>query len=92
MATDLVTPVVNAWMNYVFGDAAIAGIVILAFLVLWGLKQGWSGEVFIVLLIPMIFLLAIPTAGIAGLGTVYAVVVIIAGIILGLAIWKLLGR
>lgn len=92
MAVDLVTPVVDAWMNYVFGDIAIAGIIILTFLVLWGLKQGWSGEVFIVLLIPMIFLLAVPAGGLAGLTTVYVIILVIAGIIIGLGIWKLFGR
>ena len=92
MATDLVTPVVDAWMNYVFGDAAMAGIIILFFLILWGLKQGWSGEVFIVLLIPMIFLLAVPAAGMEGLTVVFTILLVLGGVIIGLAIWKLMGR
>ena len=92
MAVDLVTPVVDAWMNYVFGDVAIAGIMLLFFLILWGLRQGWSGEVFIVLLIPMIFLLAVPASGITGLTTVYAILIILSGIIIGLAVVKLIGR
>jgi hypothetical protein len=83
MAVDIIGTTAQYWMDYVFGSPLIAGIIILFFITLWGLRMGWSFETFIVLYIPLIFLLTLSSVGIA-ISPIWGFIVIGIGCAIGL--------
>lgn len=90
MAVDIIATTAQYWMNYVFGsNVLIAGVIVMFFIMLWGMKQGWNMETFVVLFVPLIFLIALPPDfggwGI-GFSMLWGLIVIGAGLIIGYAI------
>lgn len=84
MAVDIIGTTAWYWSNYIFGSPLIAGIVVLFFLILWGVRMGWSIDVFIVLLVPMIFLLTIVPATGIDITSVWGIVILMGGGLIGL--------
>ena len=91
MAVDLISPIVNAWSNYVFGSPIIAGLVFMFFIMLWGMRRGWSLETFIALFIPLLAILTMPAIGIEPV-SIIGIIIIGLGILIALGIISLIKR
>jgi len=61
--SDLITPFVDAWVNNVFGDSFIAGIFFILFFTIWGVKNGWGLDMFIIAIVPLVFIMSLPISG-----------------------------
>ena len=92
MAVDIIGTTAQYWLDYVFGsNVIIAGIVVLFFLILWGVRMGWGFETMLVIFIQLIFLIALPaTSGgwDIGFSTIFGLLVIIASLAFGYIIIK----
>jgi hypothetical protein len=91
MAVDLIAPFVNAWSNYVFGSPIIAGLVFMFFIMLWGMRRGWSLEIFIALFIPLLAILAMPSIGIVPV-SILGIIIIGLGVLIALGLISLIKR
>lgn len=86
---DYIGEVAGHWIQYVFGSALIGGIVIMFFIALWGLKRNWSLDMYIVVCIPIIFLMTTNAFGNVFEPGIIAIVLVLAGIIIALGLIKL---
>jgi len=55
--TGLASTVAQYWVEYVFGSSTYAGIFLITAIILLGLKKGWSLDIYLVLLVPLAFLM-----------------------------------
>ena len=86
--SDLITLVVDNWVNYVFGSAIIAGLVILAAFLFYAVKNNWSIDATLVVGIPLVSILAamlLPK-------WVFVIALIAIGTIIGLAFLKIINK
>lgn len=78
----------NNWINYIFGSQLIAGVIILGFFMLWGVRQGWSLEGYIVVLTPLI---AITSAFLLP-DYMFALTLFALGFLIGFGLLKIINR
>lgn len=88
--TDFITPVVDAWVNNVFGTPFLAGIIFMFFIILWGVKRGWTLDMFTVILVPFVFIMALPAVGAVLPPILWVVIIIIMSIVVGLGLVRVI--
>lgn len=85
MSFSLVEGVVNNYITYMFGSPEIAGFFVMVFIILIGVLKDWNGGVFLAVLIPTTYLLS----GYMLPDEFKAVVLVVSGFIIGLAVLKI---
>lgn len=89
MALDLVTPFVDAWLNYVIGSPTIAALMFLFFITLWGIKSNWPVDVFIVFFVPLFFILSMPVFSVLPT-SLFGLIIIGLGFLIGIGLLALI--
>lgn len=88
MPFDIIGPIADAWVNYVFGSIEITAVVILLFVVGVGLVRRWPLDVFIVTLPPIILLMTVRTITLLP-PAVWMVFLIGIGVLVGIGLLRL---
>lgn len=83
---DVLTITAQGWNNLVFGDPVIMALFVLLTFMIFGIFQGWSVEIHLVVLVPLIATLSFFILPI----WIFALVLVGMGIIVFLAVKKLL--
>jgi len=87
MTSTLITNTTQNWMNYVIGSSELTGLILLLFIMIFAFYLGLTAQGIIIVGIPMLYL--ITTAGLFPINLL-PIVYILAGIIIALAIGKLM--
>lgn len=88
---DYITPIVQHWTQFVWGDMLIGGIILMFFIALWGIKRNWGFDMYVIIFLPILTILLSTSAGtIFGTGSIFALVLIGLAIVIGLGLFRLL--
>jgi hypothetical protein len=82
----------NGLVNYTFGDPLIAGAVIIIFIMMMEWKMGMSSDVMMASLPILLIGLGTAIISIDVSGYFTGAIALIIGMILGVAVWKVIGR
>lgn len=86
--SDLFTIITENWTNFVFGSPLITGMIILGTFILFGVKHDWDSDAFIITIIPLLAILS----GFLLPDFFFVLALISMGVVLGMALTKILSR
>lgn len=89
MAFDIVGPIADAWVNYVFGSMEITVIVVMIFVIGLGISRNWPLDLFIVTIPPLVLLMSLRTIALLP-PAVWVLVLLGFGLIVGVGMLRLI--